>query len=477
MEYAQRPKAEEEQNVAKVHKEEEVNMVEGGEAYEHQSLWAFLPDVCLQRVFWWLHDHDRAQAALVCNQWHHVIHSPSLWRHRSFLVSGCIFQSRRSELEKAISYVKSYGSYLETLEVLFIHPINTVVARRFQLNLRSLLAALRQAGSRLRSLTIHRMELDHSAWCRSIRNALVRSMTFYLLRQGSHLSYLSLSGARFNLDQGMHVLEAVAAAQQHVHLSHRPGLATLDLQDFFAQPFPVYNRPNFASVVHRFQGLCNLTLNYSCMSDDLLKALASCCVGQNGAGSLRSFTVHCHVLEPHFQTIRGDAWALLARRCPALKVHMSVEQILAIEWLARILLREVPLHSLSLTSSYFNEFNWTAKPALASLIPMYRMCLQKLILDINNHHEPVDEELMEVVTVCTKLTYLKVWAFLDISFLDRLLQKRLKKQCILKTIKVRLYTNKHETREEDEMLEKLFSRFRQLIDSELNYFASTYPMF
>lgn len=56
---------------------------------------------------------------------------------------------------------------------------------------------------------------------------------------------------------------------------------------------------------------------------------------------------------------------------------------------------------------------------------------------MNNSHEKVDEELMELILMCKKLAYLKVWAFLDINFLERLLQNRMEKKSMLKTIKVR----------------------------------------
>ena len=43
-------------------------------------------------------------------------------------------------------------------------------------------------------------------------------------------------------------------------------------------------------------------------------------------------------------------------------------------------------------------------------------------------------------------------------------------------LQVRIYTNKYETHDEDEQLEEVYSRYRQLILSELNYFAVSYPM-
>uniref|UniRef100_A0A4W5PCR8 F-box protein 39 n=1 Tax=Hucho hucho TaxID=62062 RepID=A0A4W5PCR8_9TELE len=438
--------------------------------------WANLPDVCLRQVFWWLRDRDRVKAALVCRHWHHVMRSPSLWRVRNFNFSGRISRTRCSELETAVCYAKTYGAYLEDLEIRFSHPLNSLVSRRFQQTLRTFLTTLRKTGGRLRRLSVNHMELDRSTWCRSVRNSLVRSLTFYLRREGSRLGYLSLRGARLNLPQGLEVLEAVAAAQQHIHLGRRSGITHLNLEDFFSQPLVVFINPVFPQVMNRFQGLCTLTLNYSCVSDELLAALSTACWSLGGGGSLQTFTIRCHIHEPHIQVVWGDAWSHLAQHCPDLRVQITVERILDVNKLGRILLREIPLRLLSLTSCYFSEQDWSAKPALTNLVPCYRSCLQKLTLDLNNSHESVDEELLEVVPLCSRLVYLKVWAFLDISFLDQLLQKRLEKKTILRTIKVRIYTNKYETQEEDEQLEEVYSRYRQLINSELNYFAISYPM-
>ncbi|XP_062329443.1 F-box/LRR-repeat protein 8 [Osmerus eperlanus] len=469
-----------EEEEAKVEKEgmKEVDEEEYDDEEEDQPRcgWGYLPDVCLRQVFWWLRDRDRVRAMLVCRHWHHVMHSPSLWRVRTFNFSGRISRTRRSELETAVCYAKAYGNYLEDLEIRFSHPLNSLVSRRFQQTLRTFLAALRKTGGRLRSLTINHMELDRAVWCRSVRNGLVRSLTFYLRREGSRLGHLSLRGARLNLPQGLEVLEAVAAAQQHVHLGRRPGIISLNLEDFFSQPLAVYGSPGFAHVMNRFRGLSTLILNYSCVSDELLAALSVACQNLRGGGSLRTLIVRCHVHEPHLQMISGDAWVHLARHCPDLRVQITVERILSLNNLSQILLKEIPLRSLSLTSCYFSEQDWSVKPALSSILPWYGHCLQKLTLDLNNSHESVDEEILDLVQLCPRLVYLKVWAFLHISFLDFLLQKRLDKKCCLRTIKVRIYTNKYETHEEDEQLEEVYSRYRQLIHSELNYFAVSYPM-
>uniref|UniRef100_A0A674BVC8 F-box protein 39 n=1 Tax=Salmo trutta TaxID=8032 RepID=A0A674BVC8_SALTR len=321
--------------------------------------WANLLGVCLRQVYWWLRDRDRVKAALVCRHWHHVMRSPSLWRVRNLNFSGCISRTRRSELETAVCYAKTHGSYLEDLEIGFFHPLNSLVSRRFQQTLRTSLAALRKTGGRLRRLTVNHMELDRAAWCRSVRNSLVCSLTFYLHREGSHLGYLSLRGARLNLPQGLEVLEAVAAAQKHIHLGRQPGITHLNLEDFFSQTLAVFISPAFPQVMNCFQGLCTLTLNYCCVLDELLAPLSA--AGRSLGGSLQTFTIRCHIHEPHIQVVWGDAWSHLAQHCPDIRVQITVERILDVD---------------NLTSCYFSEQDWSAKPALTNLVPCYRSCLQ-----------------------------------------------------------------------------------------------------
>lgn len=48
--------------------------------------------------------------------------------------------------------------------------------------------------------------------------------------------------------------------------------------------------------------------------------------------------------------------------------------------------------------------------------------------------------------------------------------------CASLLAQVRIYTNRYETDEEDRMLREIYRKYRKLIDSELNYFVTVYPM-
>lgn len=99
---------------------------------DRKIMWLSLPRLCLERVFSFLPDRDRKTAALVCHQWHNVMRSPSLWRHRRFHFSGRISKFRKSDYSSTIAYVSHLGAYLERLEVTVCPPRKTQAALRLK---------------------------------------------------------------------------------------------------------------------------------------------------------------------------------------------------------------------------------------------------------------------------------------------------------------------------------------------------------
>ncbi|KAK6466168.1 F-box only protein 39-like [Huso huso] len=383
--------------------------------------WTYLPDVCLRRVFRFLPDRDRARAALVCRHWNRIMYSPDLWRFRSFSFSGRSSKSRRSEFESAVWYAKKFGSYLENLEIKYTNPHNSLVSKRFQAAMRTFLAILRKDNSRLRSFTISYLELDRAAWSQSVRNALLKSLCLFLRRESRHLEYLNFKGARVSLPQGCTLLSSVG------HSERNSSISELNIEDFFCMPIAVHAHTFFSQTLARFQNLSKLSLNYACISDEVLETLAASC-----ASTLRTLSVKCHVHEPHSQP--------------------QLDQLLR------------------------RDADWTVKPTLVELLPNYKASLQRLTLDFNNSHESIDNELLGLILLCSKLYYLKIWAFLEVRFIETLLQNRQENKCVFRTLKVRIYTQRYETNEEDSLLQQVQSQYRELIDNELNYFVIPYPM-
>ncbi|NXX52934.1 FBX39 protein, partial [Scopus umbretta] len=430
-----------------------------------QSSWAHLPDVCLRHVFHWLDDRDRSRAALVCKKWSWAMYSGSLWRSRTITFYGRPSRAHTLEFQSALWYVKKFGKYLEHLEIKLSNPHNTAFTQKFQVTMRGLLSHLGRCNSRLTSLSIKYLELDRLIWKNVVRAQFLKNLAAFLKRMSKQLDYLNLKGARVTLEEGCELLNSLSC------LTNKSFISEVNIEDFFSLHLPVYSSTLFHQIMSKFRSLVILTFNYNCISDELLDILR-----EHSAHSLCTLNIKCHIHDPHGQVVWGMSWANLAKRAPKLNVNFFFERVMKHDHLARILLVEIPVRSISLRSCYFSDPDWTMRPTLTNLLPAYWHVLQKLTLELNNDHELLDDELLQLLLSCKRLLFLKVWAFLSVTFMERLLQNRAEGKCILTTIKVRIYTARPETSEEDRLLRDIYRKFKYLIDSELNYFVITYPM-
>ncbi|NXK76358.1 FBX39 protein, partial [Amazona guildingii] len=430
-----------------------------------QNSWAHLPDVCLRHIFHWLDDRDRSQAALVCKKWSWAMYSGSLWRRRTITFYGRQSRPRTLEFQSALWYVKKFGKYLEHLEIKLSNPSSTAFTQKFQVTMRGLLSHLGKCNSRLVSLSIKYLELDSLIWKNMVRAQFIKNLATFLKRMSKQLDYLNLKGARVTLEVGCELLSSLSC------LTNKSFVSEINIEDFFSLHLPVYNSTLFHQTMSKFHSLVILTFNYNCVSDELLDILQ-----EHSAHSLCTLNIKCHIHDPHEQVVLGTSWANLAKRAPKLNVNFFFERVMKHDHLTRILLVEIPVRSISLRSCYFRNPDWTMRPTLTNLLPAYWHVLQKLTLELNNGHEVLDDELLQLILTSKRLLFLKVWAFLSVTFIERLLQNRAERKCIMTTIKVRIYTARPESSEEDQLLRDIYRKFKYLIDSELNYFVITYPL-
>nr|XP_046267091.1 F-box only protein 39-like [Scatophagus argus] len=445
---------------------------------ERASSWGLLPHVCLRHVFRFLCDHDRMSADLVCRHWHHVMHSPSLWRSRFFYFSGQRqSRSRQAEYWSAVTYARSLGAYLEKLEVCVCPPHNSLMARRLEQALIGLLSELTRLNAPLRILSIVRLELDRTSWTLKHKNSLVNCLINFLHRGSSRLTSVCLNGMRNGLHQGLELLSALAHSQMHRY--PQCYISSLDLRGFFSDTVRVPFNFNIPHRLRHLQGLTDLSMNYSCLSDELLNTLQCRHRGwrwqfRRDANTLQTFSLYCAWNEPHEQLVCGDSWASLKSSSPDLKVRFTVDQVIDTNQLARILLPEILLTEYTMTAFYSPDTNWSARPVLCEMLPWYRCSLQYLTLDLSNCNESLDEELLQLVTLCECLKQLKVWAFLEISTAQRLLHIRLTQRKLLNKIRVRMYSVLNDIEEQEDQLEEILSSYLPL-PPELEFLAIVYP--
>ncbi|XP_051258159.1 F-box only protein 39-like [Dicentrarchus labrax] len=414
---------------------------------EGESGWGSLPDVCLRQVFGFLPDTDRCRADLVCHHWHRVMRSPSLWRSRFFHFNGRLSKYKQSEYCSAVAYARSLGVYLERLEVCVCPPRRCLVARRLELAISGLLSELTRVNAPLQHLSLVRLELDRTSWTLGLRNSL-----------------------------GLDLLTALSYSQRR----HYPRcyILSLDIKGFFSASVHAHRNATLQLTMSRLQGLTNLNLSYACLSDELLAVLQhrrrEWRRSSREGNTLQTFSLYCTLNEPHRQVVSGGSWATLTSSCPDLKVKLTVDQVINTNWLARILLPEIPLTEYTMTAFYSPDEVWSAKPLLCYMLPQYRSSLKHLTLDLSNCSDSLDEELLELVKVCERLEQLRIWAFLEISTVERLLHIRLTQRSLLNKIRVRIYSVNDDIGEQEDQLEEILSSHPHL-PPELEFYAIIYP--
>uniref|UniRef100_A0A3Q2UKW5 F-box protein 39 n=1 Tax=Fundulus heteroclitus TaxID=8078 RepID=A0A3Q2UKW5_FUNHE len=444
---------------------------------EKTGEWEMLPDVCLLHIFKYLSDVDRSKAALVCHHWHSIMRLPCLWRCRSFYFTGRLSKFKQSEYLAAVGYVDNLGVFLESLEVTVCPPRSIVLAQRLHATLCGLLNALVRVKAPLKSLSILRLELDRSSWGQGLRNVVVDKLIYFLMRGASRLTNISLNGIRIGAEPGLDLISAIIRSQRS--LSPLCGLSSLDLRGFFSVTVPNDLNLRIPHILQQLQGLTHLGLSYSCLSDELLLALNQSSsarrsgYGGGGGNVLTRLSLYCTQNEPHQQALCGYSWAALVSSCPDLEVNLTVEQVINTQQLAGILLPEIPLVAYNMTAFYSVDENWRAKPLLRNLLPCYRRSLQNLMLDLSNHNESLDDELLELIDACECLVDLRVWAFLDVQTVGRLLHIRLTKKMSLNTIRVRIYTMMENIEEQEDQLKEILSPF--CYPPELQFMAVVCP--
>ncbi|XP_035522841.1 F-box only protein 39-like [Morone saxatilis] len=443
---------------------------------EGESGWGSLPDVCLRQVFGFLSDTDRCRADLVCHYWHRVMRSPSLWRSRFFHFNGRLSKYKQSEYCSALAYARSLGVYLQRLEVCVCPPRRCLVARRLELAISGLLSELTRVNAPLQHLSIVRLELDRTSWTLGLRNSLVHCLILFLRRGSSKLTSLCLSGMRNCMHHGLDLLSALSYSQRR----HYPRcyILSLDIKGFFSASVHAHRNATLQLTMSRLQGLTNLNLSYACLSDELLAVLQhrrrEWRSSSRDGNTLQTFSLYCTLNEPHRQVVSGGSWATLTSSCPDLKVKLTVDQVINTNWLARILLPEIPLTEYTMTAFYSPDEVWSGKPLVRYMLPQYRSSLEHLTLDLSNCNDSLDEDLLELVKMCERLEQLRIWAFLEISTVEKLLHIRLTQRSLLNKIRVRIYSVNDDVGEQEDQLEEILLSHPHL-PPELEFYAIIYP--
>lgn len=87
----------------------------------------------------------------------------------------------------------------------------------------------------------------------------------------------------------------------HSQMCYYPRCSSLDLRGFFSGELQVHHNSDVPRILRYLQGLTDLSLSYSCLSDELLMAFQHRQRGWRDVTYLQTFSLHCTLNEPHEQ--------------------------------------------------------------------------------------------------------------------------------------------------------------------------------
>uniref|UniRef100_H2Z4Y2 F-box domain-containing protein n=1 Tax=Ciona savignyi TaxID=51511 RepID=H2Z4Y2_CIOSA len=314
---------------------------------------------------------------------------------------------------------------------------------------------------KLRSLSLPMLQLDRSQWM-LYKEDFCSSIAKFFCKSQHSLEEVCLRGARATFDDGYKVLYAMGYNTGHT-------ISRLDLEDFFGRtPTPVYDKPQFVDCLKNFTNLQELDLNYSCLSEELLSGLAE----NLTPNSLKWFYIKVFAYDPHNQVVWGRSWSELAKKCQHMKVTMLFQRVMTSDAHFRILLPQIPLSEVTFDGCYFADQSWQLYPTITSILPQFKRHLTRLSIDLPDTREVFENELLLLVQYCEKLKSLKLNAFITSRFADRLLQLVQDGKCNLEDVKIRIYIRDYDTQDEEIELDRISSKYEQIIGNKLDYYAS-----
>ncbi|XP_038059839.1 F-box only protein 39-like [Patiria miniata] len=358
---------------------------------QEQVDWSLLPDVATTMIAAYLLPWQRGYMAMTCNNWNRAImKSPHLWRTKDFRIHGNWRDSHH------LSYVKSVGRHLKRVYCSFGFRSHRY-PRRMQKLFTALLAELYRSGP-VQLLDLHVTSLQfnrnfQTPECDRARKGILKSLNRFLRRQ-TILQTLDLSEDMLRVDEGVALLSSVSECSS-------ASLKMLYIDETFQQGAGVNADRSFVRIMGRFTKLVEVTVNYSCLSAELLSRLAASC---SSTLEVLSITTHRH--DNHEHTINRDAWVDFCEASPGTRVTLSMSGIVRMAAVYRILTPGMPL--VSLRTFGHNDGGFHPDRTLRHLSRHFHHSIRKIVMDVGPVYHPYARGLDCLIRNCSKLENLQI---------------------------------------------------------------------
>ncbi|XP_072018932.1 F-box only protein 39-like [Amphiura filiformis] len=356
--------------------------------------WGSLPDIAVTQIASYLLPWEKGRMGVTCQNWNRIIMStPHLWRSAEMR-----FRGNFNDFEHVI-YTRSVGRYLKNL---YIYGGVRICRRptRFQRTFTAMLHNLyRQGPVQLKEFSITELQFQHqfrngiSGSGSHARSGIIRSLNRFLRFQ-TQLERLDLSYATLTLNEGVSLIRSAGDRSSHK-------LKFLFLDDYFERDAPVAVGSEFANTIGRFQALVDLTLNYGFVTDLLLTKLGDSC-----RKSLEYIHIRTHRCDSYQHAVDSSCWHGIRQNIPGLRVKFTMNGVLKINDIQRLLVTSMPLESVHIYGH--NDDGYHPDRTAKHLARHYHDTLRKVVIDVGPVYRSYSRGLISLVTESKLLRYLEI---------------------------------------------------------------------
>jgi len=340
------------------------------------------------KVFELLEHQDRYNASLVCKNWSKAFNSPEIWKTLKPHHIG--LQERRDE--NIMKMIEKVGYWVKDVS---LHRFDTTKDATITMN--KILNSLQQAKVTKFVLVVPNVYNYYKGPVEKVCWGILSESISRFLKTQTSLEWFDMNNYDISAPRGLDILENLSLAScttlQHLNISH--------FFDSQSGVHGVHNVPAFRVLINRFTQLRSVKINYHCIDEDNILALA-----ENCSETLQEVTLHIVQGESYLHTISSSTWKKVRSACPKLGIKLNL-------WLRdssviiRILTEGMPLRAL-----WYKEYSYTgmfeeddvlSETPIVNHLKNFTDTLEELYLTFPYDDDLISEELVNLVTACSKL--------------------------------------------------------------------------
>lgn len=165
------------------------------------------------------------------------------------------------------------------------------------------------------------------------------------------------------------------------------------------------------SLVEKCKSLTDLRLHNCSLNDDILTAFL-----EEGRANIQHLSILCRREEKYGKDIDAEIWSKLKQKFTGFRVTLAFDHTCPLHKVSEVMQPEIPVAVLRLqTFTYLSD-----EVKLAARI--YDKVLEKLVLEapLSRNSPDLNAAIIELVTVCKKLTALHVYCILNKETVEKL---------------------------------------------------------